>query len=104
VNAFCVIEKVILLEKVIFICKELGIYKWRLKMIQRGNIIERIKSLPEENIREVADFIEFLDAKKKRLVEGKGEKKEEEDPLSKVIGICEGPSDLAERHNKYVYG
>lgn len=25
-------------------------------------------------------------------------------PLSQVIGICEGPSDLAERHDKYVYG
>ena len=32
------------------------------------------------------------------------EKEGREDPLSKVIGICEGPSDLAERHNKYVYG
>jgi hypothetical protein len=27
-----------------------------------------------------------------------------EDPLSKTIGICEGPSDLAEKHDKYVYG
>mgnify|MGYP001089166009 CR=1 FL=1 len=72
-------------------------------MIQRGHIIERIKSLPEESIKEVADFIEFLEAKRKRLVE-EGGKKGEEDPLSKVIGICEGPSDLAERHDKYVYG
>jgi len=30
--------------------------------------------------------------------------KESSDPLSQVIGICEGPSDLAEKHNKYVYG
>ena len=72
-------------------------------MIERGYIIERIKSLPEESIKEAIDFIEFLDAKRERLVEEE-EKKEEEDPLSKVIGICEGPSDLAERHNKYVYG
>lgn len=72
-----------------------------LKMIQRGNIIERIKSLPEESIAEVVDFIEFLEAKRKRLVKGEGEK---EDPLSNVIGICEGPSDLAERHDGYVYG
>ena len=99
-DAFCVIEKVIF-GKAIFICKELRIYKWRLKMIQRGNIIERINSLPEESIREVADFIEFLEAKRKRLVKGEGEK---EDPLSNVIGICEGPSDLAERHDRYVYG
>jgi len=26
------------------------------------------------------------------------------DLLSQVIGICEGPSDLAERHDKYIYG
>jgi len=71
-------------------------------MIEREYIIERIKSLPEGSIKEVANFIEFLDAKGERLVEG-GEK-EKEDPLSKVIGICEGPSDLAERHDRYVYG
>ena len=50
------------------------------------------------NIKEVANFIEFLDAKGERLAEV-GEKGKE-DPLSKVIGICEGPSDLAERHDK----
>ncbi len=44
------------------------------------------------------DFIEFLESKRKRLSRVK------EDPLSKTIGICEGPSDLAEKHNKYVYG
>jgi hypothetical protein len=71
-------------------------------MIQRGNIIERIKSLPDESLKEVTDFIEFLEAKRKRLVEEE-KKKGEEDPLSKVIGICEGPSDLAESHDKYVY-
>jgi len=43
-------------------------------MIQRGHIIERIKSLPEESIKEVADFIEFLEAKRKRLVEEGGKK------------------------------
>ena len=72
-------------------------------MIQRGNIIERINSLPEESIKEVADFIEFLEAKRKRLVEEE-ETKVKSDPLTKRIGICEGPSDLAERHDKYVYG
>lgn len=72
-------------------------------MLERENIIERIKSLPDESLNEVTDFIEFLDAKRKRLVE-EWEKKVEGDPLTKVIGICEGPSDLAERHDKYVYG
>jgi len=47
------------------------------------------------------DFAEFLDAKRRRLVEE--EEKEEEGgypSFTKVIGICEGPSDLAERHDK----
>jgi hypothetical protein len=44
-------------------------------MIQRENIIELINSLPEESIREVADFIEFLEAKRKRLVKGRGRKR-----------------------------
>ncbi|MCK4731534.1 MAG: DUF2281 domain-containing protein [Methanophagales archaeon] len=73
-------------------------------MLEREYIVERIKSLPDESLKEVTDFIEFLEAKRKRLVEEEEKKKEEEDPLTKVIGICEGPSDLAERHNKYVYG
>ena len=73
-------------------------------MLEREYIVERIKSLPGESLKEVTDFIEFLEAKRKRLVEEEGGKKEKGDPLSKVIGICEGPSDLAERHDKYVYG
>jgi hypothetical protein len=72
-------------------------------MLEREYIVERIKSLPDESLKEVVDFIEFLEAKRKRLVEEK-EKEEEADPLARVIGICEGPSDLAERHDKYVYG
>ena len=66
----------------------------------REYIVERIKSLPEDTLKEVIDFIEFLEAKRKRSVE---EGNVEGDPLAKVIGICEGPSDLAERHDKYVY-
>jgi len=73
-------------------------------MLEREYIVERIKSLPEESLKEVTDFIEFLEAKRKRLVKEEGGKKDEGDPLSKVIGICEGPSDLAERHDKYIYG
>ncbi len=69
-------------------------------MLQREHIVERIKSLPEESLKEVTDFIEFLEARRKRTIE----EKREEDPLSKVIGICEGPSDLAEKHDKYIYG
>ncbi len=69
-----------------------------IQMLQREYIVKRIKSLPEDSLEEVVDFIEFLESKRKRLSIVK------EDPLSKTIGICEGPSDLAEKHNKYVYG
>jgi hypothetical protein len=50
------------------------------------------------NLKEVGDFIAFLESKRKRL------HRKKEDPLSKTIGICEGPTDLADKHNKYVYG
>ena len=60
--------------------------------------------MPEENLKEVVDFAEFLDAKRRRLVEEEEEEREGGDPFTQVIGICEGPSDLAERHDKYVYG
>jgi endonuclease III-like uncharacterized protein len=66
-------------------------------MLQREYIVKRINSLPEDSLEEVVDFIEFLESKRKRLSRVK------EDPLSKTIGICEGPSDLAEKHNKYAY-
>jgi len=32
-------------------------------MLEREDIVERIKSLPEESLKEVMDFIEFLAAK-----------------------------------------
>jgi hypothetical protein len=66
-------------------------------MLQREYIVRRINSLPEDSLEEVADFIEFLESKRKKLSRVK------EDPLSKTIGICEGPTDLAEKHNQYVY-
>ncbi len=66
-------------------------------MLQREYIVKRINSLPEDILEEVVDFIDFLESKRKRLSIVK------EDPLSKTIGICEGPSDLAEKHDTYVY-
>lgn len=68
-----------------------------MQRLQRENIVRRINSLPEDCLEEVVDFIEFLESKRKKLSRVK------EDPLSKTIGICEGPSDLAEKHDKYVY-
>ena len=72
-------------------------------MLEREYIIERIKKMPEENLKEIVDFAEFLDAKRRRLVEEEEKEGEGGDPFTKVIGICEGPSDLAERHDKYLY-
>jgi len=66
-------------------------------MLQREYIVKRINSLPEDILEEVVDFIDFLESKRKKLSIVK------EDPLSKTIGICDGPSDLAENHDKYVY-
>ena len=72
-------------------------------MLETKYIVERIKSLPDDSLRVVVNFVEFLEVKRTRLVE-EMEKKEKGDSLVKAIGICEGPSDLAERHDKYVYG
>ncbi|WXG41507.1 MAG: DUF2281 domain-containing protein [Candidatus Freyarchaeum deiterrae] len=69
-------------------------------MMDRDSLIQKVRSLPEDSLKEVMDFIEHLEEKRKT-----GErKKEKKDLLADVIGICEGPSDLAERHDKYVYG
>jgi len=62
-------------------------------MIDREEIIAKIRSLPDDLLKEVAEFIRRLE-----------EERREKDVLSDVIGICEGPPDLAERHDKYVYG
>lgn len=53
--------------------------------------------LSEESLREVADFLDQMDEKSKKESRAKG------DLLSSVIGICEGPADLAERHDIYAY-
>lgn len=63
-------------------------------MIDREEIIAKIRTLPEDLLKEVAEFIKSLEEKERKR----------KDPLSEVIGICEGPPDLAERHDKYVYG
>lgn len=75
-------------------------------MVSRDYIMEKIKLLPDESLKEVADFLKLLEARKKKELRPVPEsmKEEKADPLSKVIGICEGPSDLAERHDRYIYG
>ena len=75
-------------------------------MVTREHLIERIKSLPEERLEEIAGFVEFLEEKGGKEA---GQVTTEMhrrgvDILSEVIGICEGPPDLAENHDRYVYG
>jgi predicted ATPase with chaperone activity len=69
--------------------------------MDRDSLIQKVRSLPEDSLKEVMDFIEQLEKKKRKTGEKKKEKK---DLLEDVIGICEGPPDLAERHDNYVYG
>jgi perosamine synthetase len=76
-------------------------FNYRMTNMQAAVGVAQLKKLDEfvERKRQIArSYSEGL----KELEEE--EKREEGDPLTKVIGICEGPSDLAERHDKYVYG
>ena len=67
------------------------------EMASRDQIINKIRMLSEESLSEVADFLDQMDEKSKTKSWAKG------DLLYSVIGICEGPADLAERHDKYAY-
>jgi hypothetical protein len=66
-------------------------------MASRDQIIDKIRMLSEESLSEVADFLDQMDEK------GKKESRAKRNLLSSVIGICEGPADLADRHDKYAY-
>lgn len=66
-------------------------------MASRDQIIDKIRMLSEESLSEVADFLDQMDEKSEKRSRAKV------DLLSAVIGICEGPADLAERHDKYAY-
>jgi hypothetical protein len=67
------------------------------RMASREQVIEKIKTLPDESLSEVADFLEQLEDRS-RL-----KPKKKADILSRVIGACEGPADLAESHDRYAY-
>lgn len=58
-------------------------------MASRDQIIEMIKVLSEERLKEVADFLDLMEEKNKTK--------------PKAIGSCECPTDLAEKHDKYAY-
>jgi len=65
-------------------------------MPDKDAIIRKIRSLPDTDLQEVAEYLDFLEEKKTS-------RKRKPDALSQVIGICEGPSDLAGKHDRYAY-
>lgn len=69
--------------------------------MKRDCVISKIRKLPEDYLQEVDDFIENLLIHKRMLLETDSK---ENVLLFDVIGSCNGPEDLAERHNKYIYG
>jgi len=66
-------------------------------MASRERLIEKIKVLPEDSLKEVAKFLDALEER------DKGKIKQKPDLLLEAIGSCQGPSDLAEMHDKYAY-
>lgn len=77
-------------------------------MDYKEKIIKELGNLSKEKIDEVIDFIGYLKSKEDR---GKKDKKidsldTQDNPLLSLIGIGESnpPHDLAQNHDKYVYG
>jgi hypothetical protein len=65
-------------------------------MIDKEVIMKKIATLPDADLQRVAEFLSSLE-------EGPDARKQKADALSSVIGICEGPQDLAEKHDSYAY-
>lgn len=60
----------------------------------RDHIRESLESLPDEKVREVADFVEFL---QERTIQG-------EDPVLRVSGTLEGSSLSSQDIDDALYG
>jgi mRNA-degrading endonuclease RelE of RelBE toxin-antitoxin system len=65
-------------------------------MIDREAIMRKIDSLPDADLKKISKFLSSLE-------ERPDTGKHKADVLSSVIGICEGPQDLAEKHDSYAY-
>ena len=68
----------------------------RIPMIDREAIMRKIDSLPDADLKKISKFLSSLEEKPDT-------RKQKADALSGVIGICEGPQDLAEKHDSYAY-
>ncbi len=64
-----------------------------LNRFDRKMIIKKIESLPEEDLSVVADLLDTLERREP--------KRNKRNALAEVIGICEGPPDLADKHDSY---
>lgn len=60
----------------------------------KEKILEKIVELPDDKLKEVLDFIDFLRSKKKKC----------EDPILKVAGCLSGSALSAEEIEKALYG
>lgn len=63
-------------------------------MIDKEAIMRKIDSLPDADLKKISKFLSSLE-------ERPDTRKHKADALSSVIGICEGPQDLAEKHDNY---
>jgi hypothetical protein len=61
-------------------------------MIDKEVIMKKIATLPDADLQRVAEFLSSLEERPDARIQ-------KADALSGVIGICEGPQDLAEKHN-----
>jgi hypothetical protein len=68
----------------------------RIPMIDKEAIMRKIDSLPDADLKKISKFLSSLE-------ERPDTGKHKADALSSVIGICEGPQDLAEKHDSYAY-
>lgn len=58
--------------------------------------MRKIDSLPDADLKKISKLLSFLE-------ERPDTGKHKADALSSVIGICEGPQDLAEKHDSCAY-
>ncbi|OPY50263.1 MAG: hypothetical protein A4E49_02799 [Methanosaeta sp. PtaU1.Bin112] len=65
-------------------------------MQDRDVTIKKSQSLADTDLLEVAEFLRSLETKN-------ASRKHKPHVLSQVTGICEGPPDLAEKHDSYAY-
>jgi hypothetical protein len=65
-------------------------------MIDKKVIMKKIATLPDADFQRVAEFLSSLE-------ERPDVRKQKADALTSVIDICEGPQDLAEKHDSYAY-